>query len=319
MKITNFVFDSLLKKNFVFEKNPKIAVGVSGGPDSMALTFLLNNWINKNKGALIVLIIDHGIRKESYVESIKIQRYLNQNKIKAKIIRINKKKVLKKNMQEARHNRYNKLLNYCKKNNILHLFLGHHYDDNIETFLMRRIGGSNFEGLRSMDFKINIASIQIKRPFLSFTKAEIVNFNRLNNIYFLEDPSNHNLNYTRVVIRDFLLKHSLEIKKIRKDFLLIQKNFPLYKTMIFQIFHKINVDTSANYITINYKKFSFLDKEIQIKIVEIIFKYLFPHKNLVRYLKIKNMLNFISTKSETSNNLAGMKVNKNKFNMNFMN
>ena len=89
--------------------------------------------------------------------------------------------------------------------------------------------------------------------------------------------------------------------------------------MIFQIFHKINVNTSVNYIIVNYKKFSFLDQEIQIKIVEIIYKYLLPDKNLIRYLKIKNMLNFISAKSEICHNLAGMKVNKNKFNMSFMN
>ena len=42
MKITkNFEFDNILKKNYLFEKNPKIAVAVSGGPDSMALSFFI--------------------------------------------------------------------------------------------------------------------------------------------------------------------------------------------------------------------------------------------------------------------------------------
>ena len=36
-------------------------------------------------------------------------------------------------MNEARANRYELLTNYCKRNNILHLFLGHHMDDNLET------------------------------------------------------------------------------------------------------------------------------------------------------------------------------------------
>ncbi|SVB97016.1 uncharacterized protein METZ01_LOCUS249870, partial [marine metagenome] len=55
------LYKSLNKKN-LFETNPVIAVAVSGGPDSIALVFLLENWIRKNKGKLIALIIDHQIR-----------------------------------------------------------------------------------------------------------------------------------------------------------------------------------------------------------------------------------------------------------------
>ena len=35
-----------------FENKPSVAVGVSGGPDSMALTFMLKNWIEAKKGKL---------------------------------------------------------------------------------------------------------------------------------------------------------------------------------------------------------------------------------------------------------------------------
>ena len=58
-----------------------------------------------------------------------------------------------------------------------HLFLGHHYDDNIETFLIRKLSGSNFEGLRGMQYKSINNSIQILRPLLSHTKKEILEFN----------------------------------------------------------------------------------------------------------------------------------------------
>tara|TARA_Y100001970_G_C13633066_1_gene555127 strand:+ start:381 stop:554 length:174 start_codon:yes stop_codon:yes gene_type:complete len=43
---------SLIEKNN-FENNPTVAVGVSGGPDSMALTFMLNSWIKKKKRKVI--------------------------------------------------------------------------------------------------------------------------------------------------------------------------------------------------------------------------------------------------------------------------
>ena len=41
-------------------------------------------------------------------------------------------------MIQARENRFLKITNYCKKNNIFHLFIGHHYDDNIETFYIKK-------------------------------------------------------------------------------------------------------------------------------------------------------------------------------------
>ena len=40
-------FNTLLNKKILFENNPKIAVAVSGGPDSIALVFLLKKWIKK--------------------------------------------------------------------------------------------------------------------------------------------------------------------------------------------------------------------------------------------------------------------------------
>ena len=46
-----------------FENKPHIAVGVSGGSDSMCLCLLCNKWIQKNGGRLTALILDHGLQK----------------------------------------------------------------------------------------------------------------------------------------------------------------------------------------------------------------------------------------------------------------
>ena len=62
------LYKSLNKKN-IFETNPVIAVAVSGGSDSIALVFLLKNWIRRNKGKLIALIIDHQMRENSFKEA----------------------------------------------------------------------------------------------------------------------------------------------------------------------------------------------------------------------------------------------------------
>ena len=67
--IEKTLYKSLNQKN-LFENNPVVAVAVSGGPDSIALVFLLKNWIRKNKGKLIALIIDHQMRKNSFKDAV---------------------------------------------------------------------------------------------------------------------------------------------------------------------------------------------------------------------------------------------------------
>ena len=45
MKLTNKEFIKIIEKKYTFEKNPLVAVAVSGGPDSMSLLFLVNSFI----------------------------------------------------------------------------------------------------------------------------------------------------------------------------------------------------------------------------------------------------------------------------------
>ena len=48
-----------------FEPSPRIAAGVSGGADSMALALLADAWARERGGSLLALVVDHGLRAES--------------------------------------------------------------------------------------------------------------------------------------------------------------------------------------------------------------------------------------------------------------
>ena len=74
----------------------------------------------------MALIVDHRIRKNAKEEAKFISTYLDKNKINSQILTVNKDKVSKKSMNEARNNRFNLLTDFCIKNNILHLFIAHH-------------------------------------------------------------------------------------------------------------------------------------------------------------------------------------------------
>ena len=317
MIVTQSDFNKNLKKSFFFEKFPKIAVAVSGGPDSMALVFLLKNWVLKNNGSLIALIVDHQIRKDSNLEAKNIRKYLFKNKIESKLFKVDKKNVVKKNMKEARKNRFNKLFNFCNKNSIFHLFIGHHADDNLETYLLRKLAGSNFEGLRCMQQKVIIEKIQILRPLLLFNKKDILEYNIKNDIYYIQDPSNVDLKYSRIAVREFLLDKNKFNKQIKKEFSPIQIFFPKYKEMLFNIFNRISIDITKNKILVNFNFFRKYNLEIQIKLIDIIYKFLKPKKINLRYQKTLHFIQSLNNKKTLSSNLGGMNIKKDMFSIMF--
>ena len=67
-------------------KNEKFCLGVSGGPDSLALAFLCKIFSKEFNSKFIALIIDHNLRKQSGIEAQKVKKILTKHKIRAKIL-----------------------------------------------------------------------------------------------------------------------------------------------------------------------------------------------------------------------------------------
>ena len=311
MKLNKIDFISYLNNNFIFEKNPNVAVAVSGGPDSAALIYLINEWINFVKGNVIPLIINHNLREESSKESKIVSNFLKEKKINYKILKVKKNKIFKKTMKEARINRYNLLTNYCRNNSILYLFVAHHKDDQIETFLNRKISGSDFNGLQGIK-NINLSNqICIIRPLLDYSKKQIIKFNIDNGIRFIEDPSNKNYNYTRPVIRKFLDQTNSSIKKkINKDFQLIQDNSELYNKMISEQLIKNIIEAKKNYIKTNIKSLLDLDVLILERIIKKIYFYFYNDNIFLKSKKIQILISKLNNRNFKIFNLKSMIVKK---------
>ncbi len=312
MKLTNKEFIKKIEKKYIFEKKPSVAVAVSGGPDSMSLLFLLNGFIKYKKGKLIALIVNHRIRKNSKEEANYISAYLEKNNIKSQILTVNKDKVSKKSMKEARNNRYNLLTDFCIKNNILHLFIAHHKDDNLETFLNRKIAGSDFYGLKSMSELSLYKKVVIIRPLLNFSKEILLDYNKKNKIQYINDPSNFNLDYTRPTIRNFLKRSNQKIiKELNKDFQNILFYSPYFIQMIHEILLKNIVQVDSKIIVIDLDNIKNLNEFTFENIIRRIYQFLFFESNAPRSKKTRILISEIKKLNFNNFNIKGMIVKKN--------
>ncbi len=312
MKLTNKEFIKKIEKKYIFEKKPSVAVAVSGGPDSMSLLFLLNGFIKYKKGKLIALIVSHRIRKNSKEEANYISAYLEKNNINSQILTVNKDKVSKKSMKEARNNRYNLLTDFCIKNNILHLFIAHHKDDNLETFLNRKIAGSDFYGLKSMSELSLYKKVVIIRPLLNFSKEILLDYNKKNKIQYINDPSNFNLDYTRPTIRNFLKRSNQKIiKELNKDFQNILFYSPYFIQMIHEILLKNIVQVDSKIIVIDLDNIKNLNEFTFENIIRRIYQFLFFESNAPRSKKTRILISEIKKLNFNNFNIKGMIVKKN--------
>ena len=163
-----------LLKNINIDNDEYIIVGVSAGPDSMALLDMLK----KSSIAKIVCAhINHNVRKESDEEEEYLRKYCNKSNIIFESIKIDSWE--KNNFEnEARTKRYQFYEELLKKYNSHNLFLAHHGDDLIETVLMKIIRGSNLEGYAGIKMYSFLENYKIIRPLLSLTKEDILKYNK---------------------------------------------------------------------------------------------------------------------------------------------
>ena len=106
---------NIFKKNISFLKKNSIVVAVSGGADSLALSALtkFNQYNEKNK--YFYVLIDHGYRKKSALEALKVRQMI-KTKINENLIIIKNKQKFKSNLQKNfREIRYRNLFNFCIK------------------------------------------------------------------------------------------------------------------------------------------------------------------------------------------------------------
>jgi tRNA(Ile)-lysidine synthase len=187
-----------------FEPRPALAVAVSGGADSMALAILARNWARQRHGSVIALVVDHGLRTASADEArITIERLTGLG-IPAKLLSVCNLKHGPALAERARIMRYDILADACREAGILHLLLGHHAADQMETLAMRVLRGSRTHGLAGMSAVRETTGLRLLRPLLGIEPARLRGFLTASGVEWVEDPSNQDMRALRPRLRQRL-------------------------------------------------------------------------------------------------------------------
>lgn len=217
----------------LIQKDMHIVLGLSGGPDSLALTHLLQHsgifgTPEESACHIHIVHVNHGLRgAASDADEAFVKRYCEEHALDAVFIRIDCKKLAEdrgETQEEAgRHARYDAFLTRAQtlaaattgldtdetaasRKRRIRIATAHHADDQVETILMHILRGSGTDGLAGMEKARELKDgFILIRPLLDFSKAELLDYCESAGLAPRTDQTNLDPSYSRNWVRLKLL------------------------------------------------------------------------------------------------------------------
>lgn len=198
--ITRDEADALLAPLLRFRR---VALAVSGGPDSLALLHLVAAWraARSDGPEFVVLTVDHGLRAASCDEALRVSRAAEAAGLPHATLVWEHGAVDEGLQARARAARYDLMAAYAHAHDIPALVTAHHLDDQAETFLMRLMRGSGLDGLAAIPEEGSWAGLTLLRPLLDVPKARFVATLEAAGMDYVTDPSNIDPRFERGRLR----------------------------------------------------------------------------------------------------------------------
>lgn len=191
-----------IEKYHLINKGDSLLVGVSGGPDSLALLHFLHSIQEKYQLTIVVAHVDHMFRgQESLEDYLFVEQVCQTLHLPFEGTRVNVTAYMQQTNQStqvaAREVRYRFFEKVMKKYNLHKLVTGHHGDDQMETILMRLTRGANNKGRAGIAYDRPFGAHRVIRPFLWASRADIEEYCLHNGLTPRIDDSNEKPVYAR--------------------------------------------------------------------------------------------------------------------------
>lgn len=191
--------------NILWQKTDKIALGLSGGVDSIALFHLLVTKYKDSYKELVVFHINHGLREQSYEEAEFVENFVKNYNVKFYKKELNMKDLVRDSHTSeemlARKLRYDAFEEMSSLERGVKLITAHHKNDQVENILMRLLSGRSMDYNLMIDEKTTIGSLEVYRPLLNILKADLEQYADKNDLKYYVDSTNFDTDYTRNNIR----------------------------------------------------------------------------------------------------------------------
>ncbi len=194
-------FAALMAPFAPFEPAPRLAVAVSGGADSLALTLLADRWSRAQGGSVLGLTVDHRLRADSAGEAAQVKAWLGARDIAHRTLVWSRSAGERSSPEAARAARYALLEAACAEAGILHLLLAHQREDQAETLLLRLGRGSGLVGLAAMAAVTERGFGRVLRPLLGIGRARLAATLGAAAQGWIEDPTNRDQSFARPRLR----------------------------------------------------------------------------------------------------------------------
>ena len=253
--------DSLIEN-----ENPHFLLAVSGGIDSMVLLKFFQK--NTESYKFSVAHVNHNYHSDAKKMEYLVQDQcakMNNDLVVENIFLKGVNSNIESNFRKMRYSKLEEIRREIKADFIL---TAHHADDQVETILMKIMNSSGLDGLQGLrKLKQNII-----RPMYNISKSEISDYASLNNVKYIDDPTNSDNTFTRNFLRMNVIP---ELKKIKNDIHIPFNNFTdrideVHDLIAFNVQNFCNSDSyrvNDNNIEINKSDFYNLPFLVQLKII----------------------------------------------------
>ena len=292
--------------------NKGIVVGVSGGPDSIALLHLLSRY-DELQSKIIVAHLDHHLRSSSTKDAQFVKNYGESLGFQVQIHNENIEKIASKHtlsIEDAgRQTRYKFFNRLAVQNKIQIILVAHTANDQLETILMNLIRGAGITGLSGMKSVTRISNNMIKisslkhyntlvgRPLLTSTRKEIIDYCNKYNLDTIKDPSNNDRSHTRNIIRHDVIPILQKINpKVVRTTTKMSQTLRYDNEILIEAYNNawndLVISINKESIFIDRSKFTKYALGVQLAILRLSIKHLKPHITDIGFDTIINAVNF---------------------------
>ena len=248
----------------------KLALAVSGGSDSLSMMYLVNEWarLRATPPEISIISVDHGLRPEAAGECAQVAALCKALCFAHVTLRWDGAKPETGVQAKARRARYDLMSAWCLDNHVPVLLTAHTVDDQAETVVMRQKRTSSAKSLAGIWPERDWNGVRILRPLLALRRQELRDYLVELGIEWIDDPSNVDVRYERVRIREYLAGDVAAAELASKSLL----NSFLYQTAAFEWVQNYVEVAETGMLSLPLDRFQVQDGEVKDEVLGLVLR-----------------------------------------------